>query len=380
MKKLWAVPILFAASQATAGGWEASTLDTSFMYQQGNYAEVGTASVTYDVKATTQGNSAKTKMAKNQTRTAFAFKTDVGGITLGLARYMSGAIQLSGGDAAKAGCVPDPTSLAIGLCSVVPSADVTVNSLALLAKYKLNDEFSLLAGANQYSIASGANVTALTGYYEVSGDATVPTFGAAYEVSDIALRVELIAQSETKVSNFKAQSHFAAAGNVTALTDVTAETMRIPASTKLNFQSGVAENTLLFGSINQVNWKSAQIVIPAIGDGSAGTGVDGISSSFASKATYSIGVGRKFTQQISGLISYTTEAGGGKTTADAFTLRNGYQSISLGGRYTTGNMTISGGYNYTLPGDVELTHPSTLTASYKNNTVSAFGLKLGFSF
>ena len=380
MKKLWAVPFLFVASQAAAGGWEASTLDTSFMYQQGNYAEVGTASVTYDVKATTQGNLAKTKMAKNQTRTAFAFKTDVAGITLGLASYMSGAIQLSGGDASAAGCVPDPTNAAIGLCSVVPSADVTVNSLALLGKYKLNDEFSLLAGANQYSIASGANVTALTGYYEVSGDATVPTFGAAYEVSDIALRVELIAQSETKVSNFNAQSHFAAAGNVSSLTDVTAETMRIPASTKLNFQSGVAENTLVFGSINQVNWKNAQIVIPAIGDGSAGTGVDGISSSFANKTTYSIGVGRKFTEQISGLISYATEAGGGKTTTDPFTLRNGYQSISLGVRYTTGNMTISGGYNYTMPGDVELTHPTTLTASYKNNTVSAIGLKLGVSF
>ena len=88
---------------------------------------------------------------------------------------------------------------------------------------------------------------------------------------------------------------------------------------------------------------------------------------------------------MSGLISYATEAGGGKTTADPFTLRNGYQSISLGARYTTGNMTISGGYNYTMPGDVDLAHesegaPSGLTASYKNNNVSALGLKVGFSF
>ena len=83
---------------------------------------------------------------------------------------------------------------------------------------------------------------------------------------------------------------------------------------------------------------------------------------------------------MSGLISYATEAGGGKTTADPFTLRNGYQSISLGARYTTGNMTISGGYNYTMPGDVDLAHVSGLTASYKNNTVSAVGLKVGFSF
>ena len=35
MKKLLAVPVLFAASQAMAGGWEASKLDTNFMYQEG---------------------------------------------------------------------------------------------------------------------------------------------------------------------------------------------------------------------------------------------------------------------------------------------------------------------------------------------------------
>jgi len=29
MKNLWVMPILLAASQATGGGWEASTLDTS---------------------------------------------------------------------------------------------------------------------------------------------------------------------------------------------------------------------------------------------------------------------------------------------------------------------------------------------------------------
>ena len=49
------------------------------------------------------------------------------------------------------------------------------------------------------------------------------------------------------------------------------------------------------------------------------------------------------------------------------------------------NITITGGYNFTMPGDVDLAHesggvPSGLTASYKNNNVSALGLKVGFSF
>jgi len=387
MKNLWVVPILLAASHATAGGWEASTLDTSFMYQNGNYGEVGNASITYNVKANIQGvDTPKVKMAKNQNRTALAFKSEYGDLAIGLASYMSGAIQLSGGDATAAGCIPDPTNEAIGLCSVVPSADVTMNSLVLVGRYKMNDNLSFLAGANRYEIASGATVTSLSGHYEVSGDALVPTFGAAYELSDIALRADLVIQSKTKISNFKAQSSFAAGGVATSLQDVSGESMTIPQTMKLNFQSGIAENTLIFGSIHQANWKDAQIVIPERDNGSALGGVDAVGSSFASRTTYSIGLGRKFTEQLSGLISYTTEAGGGKTTSDPFTLRNGYQSLSFGGRYTVGNVTVSAGYNYTLPGDVDLAHEkadgtaSGLTASYKNNNVSAFGLKVGFSF
>ena len=268
MKNLWVVPILFAASQATGGGWEASTLDTSFMYQEGNDAEVGTASVTYNVKATTQANTAKTKMAKNQSRTGLAFKMDYGNFDIGLASYMSGAILLSGKDAHAAGC--NPVTAAVGLCSVVPSADVKMNSLALLGRYKLGEEFSILAGANRYELGSGAEVNALLGDYVVSGDAVAPTFGAAYEKRDIALRVELVVQSKTKISNFKAQSKFAANGVATTLADVTGESMTIPQSMKLNFQSGIAEGTLLFGTIHQANWKDAQIGIPAIGAGSAG--------------------------------------------------------------------------------------------------------------
>ena len=62
---MFTISVVAFAQMSAAGGWEASTLDTSFMYNEGNYAEVGTASVTYNVKATTQANTAKTKMAKN---------------------------------------------------------------------------------------------------------------------------------------------------------------------------------------------------------------------------------------------------------------------------------------------------------------------------
>jgi len=67
-------------------------------------------------------------------------------------------------------------------------------------------------------------------------------------------------------------------------------------------------------------------------------------------------------------------------------LRNGHQTLNIGGRYTVDNMTISAGLSYTMTGDVDLTHlnddgtASGLTASYKDNTVTAFGVKVGFNF
>ena len=67
------------ASPVLSGGWEASRLDTSMMYNDGAYAEVGTSSITYDVNGTIQdplsvGNDRSHKMAKDQNRTAFGFK------------------------------------------------------------------------------------------------------------------------------------------------------------------------------------------------------------------------------------------------------------------------------------------------------------------
>ena len=47
-------------------------------------------------------------------------------------------------------------------------------------------------------------------------------------------------------------------------------------------------------------------------------------------------------------------------------------------------MTFTAGYGYTKVGDVLVTYvipgPATLTADYKDNDISAIGLKVGFSF
>ena len=53
-------------------------------------------------------------------------------------------------------------------------------------------------------------------------------------------------------------------------------------------------------------------------------------------------------------------------------------------RYTVGKVTISGGYNYTKLGDVtvlaDALNPTREHACYRNNDVSALGLKIGVGF
>jgi long-chain fatty acid transport protein len=358
--------VMLMASPAFSGGWEASRLDSSMMYQDGSYAEVGTSSLDYDIKGTTQASKTH-KMAKDQTRTILGFKTQYDNFDVGLTSYMSGAIQLDGQSAHATGC---PGTLAA--CSVVPTTDVTVDSLALIARYRINDNMSVLGGLNRYDV-SNAKVQTASGYYVVSGDELAPIAGAAYENKEIALRVELMLQVETDVA-LSAQSSLSPA---LATTSVTGAKMAIPQTLTLNMQSGIAEDTLLFGSVHKADWKTAQISIPA----NAGNGpVPATGSDFSNTTAYSLGLGRKLNDNLSVSASYSMEEGSGATGTSPFTLTDGNQSLGLGVRYTRDNMTISGGYSYAKVGDVKVTHSTGLTADYKDNKVTGFGIKLGFSF
>ena len=175
-------------------------------------------------------------------------------------------------------------------------------------------------------------------------------------------------------------------------TAVTGASYTIPETMTLNFQSGIAENTLLFGSVHQQNWDTAQIIIPGNPNGinpvtfAPDTDVSPVGSSFSDKTAYSIGVGRKVSDNLSVSVSYSREDGSGPTTDDPFTLSDGSQGITIGARYSMDQMTLTAGYNYTTAGDVRVIHevapgvPSGLTADYKDNSTSAIGFRVAFNF
>ena len=283
-----------------------------------SYAQFGILSVNYGVEANIQHPLAsKHKMAKNQSRSAFAVKMAFGDFDIGLTRYHSGAIQLDGQGANLDGCIP---TAAIALCSVVPSADVTIYSTAYLARYSINENISVFAGLNQFALGD-LEVTTIAGHYKVNSKSeNVTVYGAAYERPDIALRIEAVFQEETNTS-------LAASSSLSPLlptTPITGANYTIPETLTLNFQSGIAKDTWSLDLFTN-KLDPAQIVIPANPSGInpvtfvADTPVSAVGSSFSNKTAFSLGIGRKMSDKLSLSISYSQEDGSGPTTDDPFT-------------------------------------------------------------
>ena len=390
MKIVWFVPSLLIATQSYAGGWEASALDTGFMYKDGNYGELSYASLDYDVKATalknpggTASNITEKNIVKDQNRAVVSFKTSVSDFTLGLSSFTSAAMKLNGSG----------STYYTGNGTAIPSADAEISTLAFMSKYSFSENFDVLLGVNQNTLADSTATTS-RGTYKISGKSGMgEIYGVAYSKPEIALRVELLAQPKAKMTtstNYVPSAYgvgtiaAALAGGDTACTAVPAggvtfnSTLSRPETYTLSFQTGIAENTLLIGSIHQTNWSKAQIDVPT-GCTASATG-----SKFTDTTITKVGVGRKLSDNWSVLASYQQETGGNKTTTSLFTVNNGYQSINLGASYTFDNITISGGYSYTDIGNISVIIPvsgtDTTFATYKNNTASALGLKVGVSF
>lgn len=371
-----------------SGGWEASKLSTSYLYQDGNYSEFSILPLEFDVGAQIQHPLApKSKISNDQKRLSSALKLDYGKLDIGLSRYQSGFLQFDGQSASLEGCNPaDATTLP--LCSVVPTGDATWNSTVLLARYEMDENYSIFGGFNRYTLSEGS-VTTLAAHYKVeTTSSSVSVVGGAYERSDIALRVEAIYQPNKRVDVPTSSSLSA----LIPTTPVTNAYYTIPETLTINLQSGIAEGTLLYGTIHQANWGDAQIDIPANSNGinpftgAADAAVSAVGSSFADRTHYTIGIGRKISENLALSLSYGTEDGSGPTNDDPFTFRNGTDTYSVAARYSMDNLTVSAGYTYTNAGDVKIVHeaapgvPSGLTANYTDNNVSGFGIRLGFTF
>lgn len=380
--------VALSAGMVNAGGFELQTLDTSMMYADGNFGSISIADIDASVSGTRNGVTVDT--VKDQRVTNLGFKMDAGIVDVGLYTYRSGAIQLSGGN--------DMAD------NYAPTGDVDINSTALMLSYNLNDNISFLGGITQNNLTSG-NVTTIKGSYDVqSGSSTGYMVGAAYSIPDIAFRAEVVYQPSSKISTkttydgsqqtaFTAgayaetlaatldasQAGIAAGQAAAAAAGLSGEydtELSRPETLTINLQSGIATDTLMFASYHRAKWSGAPVII----DVDTAPNIDPkINETFDDSEKFTIGVGRKFSDKLSGSLSYSKEEGGGDTATSLFTFSNGTETLSAGLRYTIDNMDISVGVSRSQLGDVTVDGGAG-DIVYEGNTVTAMGVKVAFAF
>ena len=195
-----------------------------------------------------------------------------------------------------------------------------------------------------------------------SADGVGGIVGIGYERPDIAMRIALTYESKIDLDfATTATTGLAAAGTTTA---------SIGDALNLQFQTGIAQNTLLFGNLRYSMWEDNQVFVPTAG-GPAQV------STFEDGYSISLGVARRLNEQWALSASLFFDPGDG-AGASELSPQGANKSLSLGARHTLANgANIDFGATYSLRGSATT---ANLGASLNDSKVLSAGIKISKSF
>lgn len=357
MKNLATTAALLAstASAAFAGGIERTDQSVLFMFEEGKHAElsIGVVNPTVSGHISAAPSVVSGDMAKTYTQGAFSYKQQFGdNLHLG--------VKI---DRPYGASVEYP--LAAGYPYAGSTADLSVNALTAVARYELESNISLLGGIRVQQARGEVGIPALGGYTMTTSKETDTGYllGVAWERPDIAARVALTYNSEITHA-FSTVEMGALPGSFDTTT---------PQSVNLEFQTGIAADTLLFGSVRWVDWTKFNIspsLVPNLVDYDDDT------------ISYSLGIGRKFTETWSGALTLGYEAGTGGYSGNLGPT-DGSTSIGLAAIYSQDAMKVTFGVRYVKIGDAntDLDPGAGVTEStFSGNSAIAAGIRIGYSF
>ncbi len=218
-------------------------------------------------------------------------------------------------------------------------------------------------------LLTGAGYGALSGYGVSIGQSTGFGWlvGAAYEIPEIALRFAVTYNSQINNSSTSTETGVAPVAITGTTQSVT------PQSLNVDFQTGVAKNTLLLAKIRWVDWSALSINPPTLA-ALTGSGLINIQDT----VTYSLGGAYRFNDMwaASGLLSYEAANAFNRSPLEPAT---GLFGISLAAIHTRGNVDITTGINYTFLGDANATTGAPV-AAFRNNGSFGAGVKVGIRF
>ncbi len=250
----------------------------------------------------------------------------------------------------------------------IGNADIDTQAITGVLRYKFNENFSVHGGLRAQTIGGeistfigGAIPAQLVADSDLDFGALV---GVTYERPDIALRVSLTYNSEID-HGLSGTETIIGGGVAPSSFDVTT-----PASLNLTFQTGIAADTLLFGSVRYVEWQGFNL-----------TTATGQYVNFREDTTtFSLGLGRRFNENWSGAVTYTHESAGIRPTNTLLNPTTGIDSIGIGLTYTQGNTKITGGVTYARPGDQFGFVPGPTQVNITDTDTFAAGIRVGFNF
>lgn len=188
--------------------------------------------------------------------------------------------------------------------------------------------------------------------------------GMAFEIPDIKLRIAGTYYSEIETNHRTTET-------IGAIATETETIFTTPQAINLELQSGIAHNTLAFGSIRWVDW-SKFAVSPPIFSSSLGLPLVDYTEDWI---TYTIGLGRKLDEHWSVGVKYTFEP---KTDQILTTLGpvDGRQSLGIAPTLTLGDLTTTAGISYVWLGDAT----NFAGTRFINGRAIAAGIRSSWSF
>lgn len=358
--------LLASVAPAAAGGIERAPQSLAALFEAGNYAELSFGGVSPSVSGTDVLGAKTGDVANGYGFFGLAYKHQFND-------NLSGVLiieQPFGADVTYAPAADGGSVMLGGTKAQVDSTTYTA-----LLRYKFANNMSLHGGLRG-SYASG-NVTldgaaygGIAGYnVDLDGAWGVGyVLGAAYEVPEIAARVSLTYNSKVE-HEFDTVETLRGAPLGSSIT-----TVDTPESVTLEGQTGIAADTLLFGSIRWVNW-SEFLVEPKSFKALTGRGL----VSLEDTTTYTLGVGRKFNENWSGSVAFSYEPKGDDLVSP-LAPTNGRKGVTLAAIYTRDNMKILSGINYTKLGDAQPQTGGTARAQMRDSDAWGVGVRIGYSF
>lgn len=362
--------LFLSASLVQAGGIDRTVTGYGLLFDKGRVVTLGFSHVTPDVSGVLDhplaGPMPTGNMAQGYASLSFSYKAD-------LNDRLSYALLVNtpyGADALYS------QGAYTGL-----EAHWQSHQVAALLKYKLGERASVYGGLRHVSSSATINIPAqmlappsapiALGAYSASTNTDAKlgyVLGAAYEIPDIALRAALTYESAI-THEFDTQERFA---NLAGGATVPGKTKIIlPQTVTLDVQSGIAKDTLLFGSVRWSEW-SQWHVRPSYYDTVTGKEVTGFNTNVVS---YQLGVGRKINDNLSMFVRVGYEQPDGLEVS-RLSPTDGRKSIGVGGSWTQDNMKITGGLEYVKLGDG--VDPSG--TKFSGNTAVGIGFNVAFTF